>query len=197
MRGAGTAELEMRLSNWHAMGVANRNLFDQLVNASVPASWEAALSPPGSRTLGCLHIFQADAMSQTDRTLMRQISKKHRDLVQVIFEHRGANLSRDEFFHRTKEKWMTEPPGSGYMYGTTRYLGNRSQIKSLYGCTDEEAEAMVDANIYQSSPRRPRPGPDRTIRRRPFPPRRIPPVLPGVPPARPLGPLGRTQPFEP
>ena len=44
---------------------------------------------------------------------MRQISKKHRDLVQVIFEHRGANLSRDEFFHRTKEKWMTEPPGSG------------------------------------------------------------------------------------
>ena len=31
-------------------------------------------------------------MSQTDRTLIRQISKKHRDVVQDIVKHRGEIL---------------------------------------------------------------------------------------------------------
>ena len=48
-------------------------------------------------------------MTKPATTLMSQISKKHRDVVQEIFKHRGANLSRDEFFGRTKEKWITEP----------------------------------------------------------------------------------------
>jgi hypothetical protein len=96
-------------------------------------------------------------MSRTNPTLISQISKKHRDVVHSIYEHRGGNLSRDEFLHRTKEKWMTEP---GCMYNTTQYVANRSQTKTLYGCTDDEAEAMVVADIYNSNL------PDRGVARR-------------------------------
>ena len=34
-------------------------------------------------------------MSHSDKTLICQISKKHRDVVQIIFMQRGANLSKD------------------------------------------------------------------------------------------------------
>ena len=84
-------------------------------------------------------------MSQTDPTLISQISKKHREVVHRILVHRGGNLSRDEFFHRAKEQSMTEP---GSMENTTHYV---QHIKHIYGCTHEEAEAMVVASDYESS----------------------------------------------
>jgi hypothetical protein len=96
-------------------------------------------------------------MPRTDPTLISQISKKHRDVVHTIYEHRGGNLSKDEFFHRNKEEWMTEP---GFIHNTTQYESSLSNIKSLYRCTDEEAEAMVVASIYDSSL------PDRGVARR-------------------------------
>lgn len=96
-------------------------------------------------------------MSRTDPTLIGQISRKHRDVVHRILEHRGGNLSRDEFFHRTKKQWMTEP---GSMDNTTQYVESRSNIESTYGCTHEEAEAMVVRTIYNSDL------PDRGVARR-------------------------------
>ena len=47
-------------------------------------------------------------MSRTDPTLISQISKKHRDVVHAILEHPGGNLSRDQFYRRTKKQWMTD-----------------------------------------------------------------------------------------
>jgi hypothetical protein len=85
-------------------------------------------------------------MSRPDPPLISQISKKHRVLIQNIFELQGGNLSRDEFFHRTKENWMTE---QGFIYNTTQYAAQRIHLKSTYECTDEEAEAMLAASIYE------------------------------------------------
>jgi hypothetical protein len=96
-------------------------------------------------------------MPRTDPTLISRISKKHRDVVHTIYEHRGGNLSRDEFFRRNKEEWMTEP---GLIGNTTQYVPSLSNIKSLYPCTDEEAEAMVVASIYNLNL------PDRGVARR-------------------------------
>ena len=88
-------------------------------------------------------------MSQTDRTLISQISKKHRDIVQEILKHRGGKLSRDEFFPWRKKKWSTR-----------QYAATLSQIKSLYPCTDEEAEAVMVSDIINSDL------PDRGVARR-------------------------------
>lgn len=85
-------------------------------------------------------------MSRTDPTLNGQISKKQRDLVHQIFEHQGGKLSRDEFFHRTREEWMTEP---GFIPDTTRYGAQRTHLKRTYHCKDDEADAMVVASIYE------------------------------------------------
>ncbi len=84
-------------------------------------------------------------MTQPVATLMSQISKKHRDVVHKIYEHSGANLSRDEFFERTKEKSLTEPGNPLY---TPFSIERRSFKKTTYGCTDEEAEAMMVAEVY-------------------------------------------------
>lgn len=86
-------------------------------------------------------------MSQTDPTLISQISKKHRDVVHSILEHDGGNLSRDEFYRRTKEKRMTE---RGILDTATRYVESLSQVEDIYGCTHEEAEAMVVAAMFKS-----------------------------------------------
>ena len=59
-------------------------------------------------------------MTKSDAPMISQISKQHRDLVQKLCEERGANLSRDEFLHRTKEQWMTERDWS--IKSSTRYL---------------------------------------------------------------------------
>jgi hypothetical protein len=88
-------------------------------------------------------------MSQTDRALIHQLSKKHRDLVQMIFEQLGGKFSRDEFFPWRKKKWSTE-----------QYAASLSQIKSLYKCTDEEAEAVMVSDIFNSDL------PDRGVARR-------------------------------
>lgn len=86
-------------------------------------------------------------MSRTDPTLISQISRKHRDVVHTILEHRGGNLSRDEFYRRTKEQWMTE---RGTLDTGTQYVEALSHIENVYGCTHEEAEAMVVAVIFGS-----------------------------------------------
>ena len=85
-------------------------------------------------------------MTKPATTLMSQISKKHRDVVQEIFKHRGANLSRDEFFHRTKEKWTTVPVHRIQYPPFSN--ARRSYLKDLFGCTDEEAEAMMVSEVY-------------------------------------------------
>ncbi len=86
-------------------------------------------------------------MSRTDPTLISQISKKHRDVIHAILEHEGGNLSRDQFYRRTKKQWKTE---RGSLDTATEYVESLSQIESVYGCTHEESEAMVVAVIYKS-----------------------------------------------
>ncbi len=88
----------------------------------------------------------ATAMTKPAPTLLSQISKKHRDIVQKIFEHEGANLTRDEFLRWTKEKLIAEPDRRDqYPYFSEN---RRSYLKDLYGCTDEEAEAMMVSEVY-------------------------------------------------
>jgi Ankyrin repeats (many copies) len=87
-------------------------------------------------------------MAQSVSTLMSQISKKHRDVVQKIFKHGGANLSRDEFFQQAKKKSMAEP--AVYSTADSWYADRLDNVKTLHGCTDEEAEAMVVAEFYDS-----------------------------------------------
>jgi hypothetical protein len=86
-------------------------------------------------------------MAKPAPTLLSQIPKKHRDVVQKIFKDEGANLSRDEFFQRAKEKSMTEP--AVYSTADSWYADRLDNVKTLHGCTDEEAAAMVVAEFYQ------------------------------------------------
>jgi hypothetical protein len=86
-------------------------------------------------------------MTKPAPTLISQISKKHRDVVQTIFKDRGANLSRDEFFHRTKEEWMNETRTR--LETRSLKIDSLNNMKRIYGCTDEEAEAMVIGAMYK------------------------------------------------
>ena len=85
-------------------------------------------------------------MTKPAPTLLAQPSKKHRDIIQKIFEHEGANLTRDGFVRWTKEKLIAEPdPRDQSPYFSEN---RRNYLKDLYGCTDEEAEAIMVSEVY-------------------------------------------------
>ena len=88
-------------------------------------------------------------MTKPAPTLISQISKKHRDVVQKIFEHEGANLSRDEFFHWTEAERTTNTRRA--KQAASSHNGLRIHLKNRFGCTDEEAEAMMLRSTYETN----------------------------------------------
>ncbi len=87
-------------------------------------------------------------MTKPAPTLISQISKKQRDVVQKIFEHEGANLSRDEFFHWTEAQRTTNTRQA--KQAAWSHNGLRIHLKNRFGCTDEEAEAMLVRSTYET-----------------------------------------------
>ena len=88
-------------------------------------------------------------MTKPAPTLISQISKKQRDVVQKIFEHEGANLSRDEFFHWTEENLKANTRDA--KQAALSNDGLRIHFKNRFGCTDEEADAMMVRSTYETN----------------------------------------------
>ena len=94
-------------------------------------------------------LSEATAMTKPAPTLISQISKKQRDVVQKIFEHEGANLSRDELFHWTEENLKTNTRDAKQAARSND--GLRIHFKNRFGCTDEEADAMMVRSTYETN----------------------------------------------
>ena len=88
-------------------------------------------------------------MTKPAPTLISQLSKKQREVVQKIVENEGANLSRDEFYHWTEANLKTNTREA--KQAALSNDGLRIHLKNRFGCTDEEAEAMMVRSTYETN----------------------------------------------